>query len=313
MKINKKTGLVEETIVPGAIDKRCLLRMDEMAVCFKLQRSESSTLGETLMTAWGGSVLDVPNRSGNDLRASDYSIAVIGDTQPDTIRKLLEKGLESYNSWMNRFLWCVVRRTRNISRPAKLDHLLTPFLQRLASALAFAKQAGEVAMDSEAESLWHGVYGELSVSADGVPHTNRAEPYVMRLALIYALADGSAVIRFDHLQAALALWSYCRASANLIFGSQPKVQAEADPLWLQVLNALTANPGVKRGDLTTAFKNKAKADELDKALTYLERSGLAYRLTVQAEGGGRPTERWYPGVRGCLISGQAADFLCRRR
>jgi hypothetical protein len=66
--------LVEEQVVPGAADKRCLLRLDELAVCFKLQRSDSSTLGETLLTAWGGAGLDVPNRSGNDLRATEYSI-----------------------------------------------------------------------------------------------------------------------------------------------------------------------------------------------------------------------------------------------
>lgn len=96
IKLNKKAGEVEELVVPGAADKRCLLRLDELSACFKLQRSDSSTLGETLITAWGGVPLDVPNRSGNDLRTSDYSIAVIGDTQPGTLAKLLEKGVEQY-------------------------------------------------------------------------------------------------------------------------------------------------------------------------------------------------------------------------
>ena len=46
-----KDGIVKETVIPAALDKRCFLRLDESAICFKLQRSESSTLGEMLLTA----------------------------------------------------------------------------------------------------------------------------------------------------------------------------------------------------------------------------------------------------------------------
>ena len=37
--------------------------------------------------------------------------------------------------------------------------------------------------------------------------------------LAYALADGSRVIDVAHLEAAWALWLYCRESAALIFGA----------------------------------------------------------------------------------------------
>ena len=38
--------------------------------------------------------------------------------------------------------------------------------------------------------------------------------------MLYALLDGSAVIRLEHLQAALAIWRYCEESARLIFGDK---------------------------------------------------------------------------------------------
>ena len=106
MKLNKRTGEVEEQFIPGAKDKRCLLRLDELALALTLQRGENSTLGTTLITAWGGEGLEVPNRAGNDLRASDYAISVVGDTQPETLKFLLGKGkgIEAHNGWMNRFL-----------------------------------------------------------------------------------------------------------------------------------------------------------------------------------------------------------------
>ena len=69
--------------------------------------------------------------------------------------------------------------------------------------------------DQDAAALWKEHYGELKRSGDSVPHTDRARPYVVRLSMLYALADRSAVIGADHLRAALAVWDYCRASAAL--------------------------------------------------------------------------------------------------
>lgn len=176
---------------------------------------------------------------------------------------------------------------------------LRPYLDRLASALAFAKHAGEVTWDAEAVPLRKAAYKVLKRSGDTIPHTDRMKAYAWRLAMIYALADEAKVIRAEHQRAALAVVEYCRASARLLFtdaaAAQQHCQPQPDPLWLQVLNVIGKAPGVKRGDLTTAFKNRAKADELDKALIYLEPSGLAYKRTVQPQGGGRPAECWYPG------------------
>ena len=82
--VEQENGEAEEQVIPGAKDKRCLLRLDELALALKLQRGENSTLGTTLITG-SGRALEVPNRSGNDLRATDYAVSVIGDTQPETL------------------------------------------------------------------------------------------------------------------------------------------------------------------------------------------------------------------------------------
>ena len=294
MKLNEK-GEAEEQVIAGAKDKRCLLRLDELAACFKLQRSESSTLGETLLTAWGGSALDVPNRRGNDLRATDYSIAVIGDTQPGTLASLLGKGVEAHNGWMNRFLWAVVKRTRSLSRGGNIG-VLEPFLDRLASALAFAKTVGRLEMDNEAQAVYEAVYDRLVESGDFIPHTERSAPYTLRLAMIYALADRSAVIRADHLRAALAVVEYCRESARLLFGKagEPK---EPDPLWLRLLNAIGKTPGISRTGLREVAGHKVKVEEIEEALAGLERNGHAYRMMVRPKGKGSPAECWYPGPK----------------
>jgi len=279
-------------VIPAAEDKRCLLRLDELALCIKQQRGDSSTLTETLLTAWGGEPMQVPNRSDNALTASGYSLSVVADTQPAVFRALLAKGTEAHSGWCNRFLWAAVQSHRDLPSGGKID-VLEPFLPRLQVALTFAKTAGEMKRSAEAEALWASVYTGLKRSGDTVPHTDRARPQVVRLSMLFALADCSTEITVAHLRAALAVWQYCRSSARLIFTGGTEAVAEAEPLTDRVLNLIVGSPGIAKGELLRALREPSEAITL--GLLSLHRSGLAYCREVKPEGGGRPAERWYPG------------------
>jgi len=285
-------------VIPGASDKRCLIRLGEFSRCFKAQRRADSTLSEYLREAWDGGAISIPNRRANSVGTSGYAISVYGDITPGVIRQTMGAGTEAFDGFANRFLWCAVRSDRDIPGGGDIIPVLEPFLGRLQEAIAFGKAANAIKRDAAAERLWHAVYGTLKRCGDSVPHTDRARPYVVRLSLIYALADRSPVITEAHLRAALAVWDYCRASASLIFrGSvQPEAVANPEPLWLRLMNAITATPGVRRGELTERFKHEANAEGIGEALAYLERTVMAFRLTVQAPGGGRPAECWWPGA-----------------
>jgi hypothetical protein len=293
LKINGK-GVAEEQVIPGAADKRCLLRLDELAVCFKAQRREGSTLGERLLTAWGGEPIHIPNRSGNGLKASGYSISAFADTQPGTLKRMLSgSGLEEVNGWLNRFLWVAVRSVRDLPDGGDVA-VLEPFLPRLVEALAFGKQAGELKRDAEADALWREVYSSLKRSADTVPHTHRARPYVVRLSLLYALADKADAIRLPHLKAALAVWDYCRASAARLFGGATAVApAQPDPLWLTLYNRIAQSPGISRSELLRSVREPA--EQVGEALALLKVRGLAHCREAKPDGRGRPAECWYPG------------------
>jgi hypothetical protein len=282
----------EAEVIYGATDKRCLLRLSELSQCFKRGRRENATLSEHLREAWNGEPIHVPNRKGNGLSTSGYAISMVGDITPGVLRNMMDNGTEGFDGFANRFLWVVVRSDTDLPDGGNIS-VLEPFLGRLAEALAFAKKAGRMRRDAEADALWREAYPSLKRSGDSVPHTDRARPYVLRLSMLYALADCSAVIRREHLRAALAVWDYCRASAKIIFGDTAKAEAEADPLWLQVLNAITESPDISRSDLLRAFR-AVDADAMDGILARLEAEGLVHRRMVQAEGGGRPAERWYP-------------------
>ena len=215
---------------------------------------------------------------------------MIGDITPQVLSKLLSQGTEAVDGFANRFLWCHIRSPRSLPGGGNIG-VLNPFIDRLKAIILKAKGIGEVKRDADSESLWCEVYPSLKVSGDSVPHTDRARPYVLRLSLLFAIADGEKVIRRPHLQAALAVWDYCRGSAATLFGVATTLIAEPEPLWLCLLNAITFQPGVKRSELTRQFREPGEV--MGETLKGLQVKGLVY--SVMEKGEGRTGECWYPG------------------
>jgi hypothetical protein len=118
--------------------------------------------------------------------------------------------------------------------------------------------------------------------------TSRAEAHVLRLSMIYALADESATIRRPHLEAAIALWDYSARSCAFIFG-----ETLGDPTADDLLRALRAAPdGMARSEIREHFGRNKTSNEIGRALAVLARQSLAGCITEKPDGPGRPTERW---------------------
>jgi hypothetical protein len=115
----------------------------------------------------------------------------------------------------------------------------------------------------------------------------RAAPQTMRLACLYALLDQPAVVKEEHLLAAVALWEYCHNSARFIFGD-----ALGDPTADAILRALREEPdGLDRTSISSLFSRHASAGEISRALSVLQEHGLAVVNSSQ-NGTGRPSEVW---------------------
>ena len=222
-------------------------------------------------------------------RATGAHISIIGHiTRDELLREL--NATEGTNGFANRFLWCCVRRSKYLPLGGQLEgRIFSRFVARLQASLAFARKAGEMRFSPVAERLWCRVYPKLSAEVLGLfgAVTSRAEPQVLRLALVYALLDRSTVIKKQHLKAALAVWRYCERSARYIFGDSPG-NVVADKI-LRGLRA--ARKGLTRNDIREIFSHNRSESEISNALGILEEHGLA--RCVREETGGRPSERWF--------------------
>jgi hypothetical protein len=107
--------------------------------------------------------------------------------------------------------------------------------------------------------------------------------------MIYALLDEADQIDLPHLQAGLAVWNYCEASAAHIFGT-----TLGDEVADTILRALkNARPnGMSRTTIYNLFSGHQPKGRTDAALGLLAEKG---RVRVEIQGGtrGRPFEIWF--------------------
>jgi hypothetical protein len=185
-----------------------------------------------------------------------------------------------------------VCRSKALPEGGSLDDATVRHLaEDVAHALRIARAAGEHVRDEQARILWREVYEDLSEGRPGLhgAATSRAEAQVMRLATLYALLDLSPKIGLAHLNAALAVWHYCNASAAHIFGD-----ASGDGLADQIrelLRAAVPGAGTPRTAINRHFGGHKTKREIDAALEVVERRGWGCRVAEST--GGRPAEVWY--------------------
>jgi hypothetical protein len=148
---------------------------------------------------------------------------------------------------------------------------------------------GQVSRDQAANERWIAAYSdELSIDRHGFASAvcSRAEAHTVRLQLLYALLDRSAVIGLEHVEAALSLWRYCEASAVLVFGERI-----GDPIADAIVDALeqTGEQGLTRDEIRDLFSRHRSRADLDRALGMLLRAGRIIEETEPT--GGRPARR----------------------
>jgi hypothetical protein len=116
--------------------------------------------------------------------------------------------------------------------------------------------------------------------------TARAEAHTIRLALLYALANGKQQIGPQHLVAALALHDYAARSAGWALNG-----ATGEPLAEQIHATLNAHPaGLTRTQISDTLKHNQPAGQIDHALRAPQSTGRA--TVTQIATGGRPAQLW---------------------
>jgi hypothetical protein len=273
---------------PGVLDKRLLVYEPEFANVLKQTERQGNTVSVVLRQAWDGQDLRTMTKN-SPARAAGAHVSLIGHITADELRRYLTQ-TETANGFGNRHLWVCADRSKLLPEGGRVDAEAWAGLgKELEAAIEFARGAGEVSRDDEARAVWLEVYAELSEGRPGLAGAllARAEAHVMRLAMLYALLDRSALILAPHLIAALALWEYVERSVYHVFGD-----SLGDPVADELLRLLRSCPGgMTRSEVGNHYGRHQPSERIGRALGLLLQHRLA-RFERQ-ETGGRPVERWF--------------------
>jgi hypothetical protein len=279
----------EEVVDHGITDKRLMVLESEFAGALRVMQREGNILSRVLRDAWDRGDLATLTKN-SPARATGACISIVAHITASELRECLDR-TEMANGFANRFLFACVKRSKFLPFGGNLaDAGMAGMAETVRKAVERARTIQQVRMSPEAASGWETIYRELSGDRPGLlgSLTARAEAQVVRLALIYALWEGSRQIGIEHLTAALAVWEFCSASVEYVFGD-----SLGDPIADAILAALkTAGPaGSTRTDLRDLFSRHVPANQIARALGELSRRGLAIALKGGSTGG-RPAEAW---------------------
>jgi hypothetical protein len=289
---NKKEGR-EEVVDVGVKDKRLMVVEPEFASALAVMERAGNTLSSHIRRAWDGDKLSTITKN-SPLCATGAHISIVGHITIDELRARLTR-TEAANGFANRFQFPLVRRSKELPFGGSLNHSVTlKFGERLREKIASAQTIGRVEMKEAARAQWATVYSKLSAAQPGLlgAVVARGEAQVVRLALIYALLDGSGQIDVPHLEAALAVWEYCESSAAFVFGD-----LLGDPVADEIARALQrAGPqGMTRTAIRDLFGRNRSGDRISAALALLATRGRARMETRRTSG--HPVEAWVAVAR----------------
>lgn len=277
----------------GEPDKRLLIIESELARALQVMKREGNTLSAVLREAWDGPAVLRSLTKNDNTRASLPHISIIGHITREELRRDMEEN--SYtNGLANRFMWVCVRRSKLLPEgsnayTAIISSLAVKLLRVMEWAMA---EPHFIDFSDEARNEWRRVYPILSREKPGIFGfvTARAEAQVRRLAVLYAALDCSETIELSHLQAALALFSYCEQSAAYIFGSEVQVD---DPFEIRILEYLREHGACTQTEMTNIVFKKKPSKRTRDALESLSARGVIGCRKVKTTRAVKATTIWY--------------------
>ncbi len=245
----------------------------------------SSPMTWVLRNAWDGQPIEIVGRQRR-LVVEVHHVGLVAHATIEQLRARLSLTAATA-SLVNRFLFIVARRQRHIPDEGNVpDEVTRRHGNALARSLARVQGMGRIERTPEAYLLWRDAYEDL---ADDDPDgllgiaLARSTRHALRVSLVYAIADGSAVVDVPHVAAALALWRYARASASEV------LDTPGDDIAGRLLQAVrAAGPtGLTFTEQAGLFGRNIAADRISRGRQQLEAAGLIVTAQERRAGSGR--------------------------
>jgi hypothetical protein len=284
----------EPVTEPGVEDKRLMIVEEEFAKTLKTASRPNNVLTAYYRDLWQSPPHYQTGTKTTPVEVTDAHVSIVGHITVSDLSKLAASE-DIGNGFFNRFLVCASQRRKIVKRPRPIDWTGNDFKQligRFRHAYQKVSERGVVWIrDCKAfEDAWDDYYPTIGEgrAANVAELAERQGDHVNRIALIFAVLDGSETKELKHLEAAIAVWDYCEASLGYAFSGSVVGNPMADTVWYALKkapNGLTRNQ-IREG----CFRRSTPAVEIQQVLDYLRASKLAF--PTKKETNGRRAELW---------------------
>jgi hypothetical protein len=269
-----------------APDPRLLVVEEEFARVLAMASREGNILSSTLRELWDGGRIATMTRT-NPIDVPRAHVCMSCHITSEELKVRL-RSVDASNGFLNRFLVLHVSRSKRLANgggiPEETMGLLASKWREAVKKGADIR--GPVRRDQQAAELWEQWYNAVDDEVFGTygQMVARSEAHVTRLALIYALLDGSNIIRVEHQLAAFDLWEHCELSISILWPRGASTGMLECDVILEAINKSEA--GISRATISNLFSRHKSASELDAFLTILLGRNLI--CEVKSNTAGRP-------------------------
>jgi hypothetical protein len=273
----------EDNEKSGTQDKRLFVVESEFSNTLAQGKREGNTLTAALRDAWDGSDIK-PLVKHSPTHCTAPHVAIWGNITPRELKAMMTDSDVS-NGFLNRFLFVWAERTGLVPIPERTsDELVRELAEQTQRIVRWARgnyptsqNSRRMMLTQDAEALYRRAYGDLCTN-DAPERVatllERAAPYTLRLAMLFAIVDERQAIDARHLRAALAWIAYCTESVNFIFATEQeqashrKSSGNASCLveWLRLRPDTRASRSAVVAECFGGHISKAELDDLLRTL-----------------------------------------------
>jgi hypothetical protein len=262
-------------------DRRLLVHEGEFARILKVGDRDGSILTELIRDAWDGKPLQIRTKS-QTMTATGAHIAMLGHVTRDELARTLSE-TNRVNGFGNRILFVSVSRSKLLADVEPVpEHILDDLAGRLRRAVL--APPATIRKSPAAKRWWKPRYEaqQLDDPPGLIGHqVARDTDHIQRMAIIYAVLDGSPAVEVVHLEAAFEMYRYARDSVPLVFGRSAG-DAVADRLRSRI--AAAGRDGLSLSEQRDVFSRNVTADRLAEVRRPMLESGELEEFEVRTKG-----------------------------
>ncbi|WP_136515956.1 hypothetical protein [Geomonas edaphica] len=275
----------------GATSKRLYVYDQHFALTLNSKPSVLNIISKVITDLFdhGNTVIKLHNNKW--LGTTQANVVIVTHIQRSEVDKLKDK-LDIPNIFANRFLWILAHRQNLIPLPLPIpEENMKYFNNKIEECIEKAKSIYTgLELSKKAREVWDKAYPGLTMEYSGFAGSilDRNEVHALRLAQIYALAEGRSKILTQDLKAAIAVVNYSSETVLQLFnGSHHDKRKE------KLLQALRSTPNQEMS-LTeingAVFNRNLDSRDIREIITELELSKLVSLYNPKKEvPGGRLT------------------------